>query len=189
MNFTKRVYRTAEIEAALEACPDTPRGHRDRLAVMLLWSTGLKSAELVAMKSRDWGDGTSIRSGARLIRIPIGQQERLAECVGTWLDHRAGCTPTRSSPFLCTLRGETLDTSYIRHMLAELSSTVGLERRLHAQGLRNTCAASLYYGGVPLVAILEQLGVTDPNSALAAVAAAAGPGRSRDPAIAAFELE
>jgi len=46
-------------------------------------------------------------------------------------------------------------------MLATLSEEAQLGKRLNVQGFRNTFAAAMHYGGVPLEIIRRQLGHSD----------------------------
>jgi len=55
--------------------------------------------------------------------------------------------PGARSPVFCTLKGGRLDPSYIRHLLPRLARKAGIERRVHAHGLRHTYAAELARGG------------------------------------------
>lgn len=155
----REVYEVDEIRMILRACPDTPTGHRDRFAVMLLWCTGLKPTELLSMRPRDF-KGSTVQAGAREVVVPGGQRDRLRELHDVWWRHRSAIAKARS-PLVCNLRGGQLDTSYIRHMLAGLSDAADLGKRLHAQGFRNTFAASMHYAGVPLEVIRRQLGLSD----------------------------
>ena len=164
----REVYEVDEIRQLLKACPDTPTGARDQFVVMLLWCTGLKPAELVSLRPRDYKYDVDlkghccdvVRAGNRRIVVPGRQRDRLRELLERWLEHRGEVAQGRS-PLLCNLRGGALDTSYLRHMFAGLSEDVELEKRLHTQGFRNTFAAAMQYKRVPMEIIRRQLGLSD----------------------------
>ncbi len=157
----REVYEVDEIRRALKACPDTPTGARDRFAVMLLWCTGLKTAELLSLRAKDY-TRIAVKAGKREIIIPGAQRDRLEELHDAWQEHRrviAGASQRK--PLLCNLSGGALDSSYVRHMLAALSEQAELGKRLNAQGFRNTFAAAMHYAGVPIEIIRRQLGLSD----------------------------
>jgi len=181
----REVYEVDEIRRVLKACADTPSGHRDRFAVMMLWCTGIKPAELVSLRRKDY-DGVSVRAGRRKVVVPGGQRGRLEELHDAWQQHRQRVATARS-PLLCNLRGGALDTSYLRHMLAALSDEAELDKRLHAQGLRNTFAAAMHYGGVPMEVIRRQLGLSDIEYTAGYVGMIAPVGQHK--AMATFRLE
>lgn len=155
----REVYEVDEIRRVLKACPDTPAGHRDRFAVMLLWCTGLKPSELLSLRPRDYSSDV-VRAGKRAVVVPGGQRERLLEIHDAWNVHRAGLAHGRS-PLLCNLTGGILDPSYLRHALASLAAAAELDRPLNAQGFRNTFAAAMHCAGIPMEIIRRQLGLSD----------------------------
>lgn len=155
----REVYEVDEVRRMLKACPETTTGIRDRFAVMLLWSTGLRTSELLSLRPTDYNE-ENVMAGARKIVVPGGQRQRLQERFEDWMKHRKAIAKRRS-PLLCNLTGGALDSSYVRHMLASLSEQAELGKRLNVQGFRNTFAAAMHYGGVPLEIIRRQLGHSD----------------------------
>lgn len=155
----REVYEVDEIRRVLKACPDTASGARDRFCVMLLWCTGLKTAELLSLRPQDY-TRRAVQAGKREIVVPGGERDRLAELHDAWIEHRRGVAKRRS-PLVCNLTGGALDSSYVRHMLAGLSEAAELGKRLNAQGFRNTFAVALHRGNVPMEIIRRQLGHSD----------------------------
>jgi transcriptional regulator with XRE-family HTH domain len=51
--------------------------------------------------------------------------------------------PGARAPIFCTLQGGRLDSSYVRRLLPRLARKAGVDRRVHAHGLRHTYAAEL----------------------------------------------
>ena len=60
----------------------------------------------------------------------------------------------------CTLKSEPLETAYVRGLFKRLGKKVGIQKRVHAHGLRHTHAAQLASEGVPMNLIQKQLGHT-----------------------------
>lgn len=53
------------------------------------------------------------------------------------------------APLLCALTGGKLNISYVRGLLPRLARKAGIEKRVHAHGLRHNHAADLVREGVP----------------------------------------
>jgi site-specific recombinase XerD len=56
------------------------------------------------------------------------------------------------------LNGEQIDQSYVRHLLPRLATKAGIEKRVHAHGLRHAYAVELDREGASLSAIRDLLG-------------------------------
>ena len=54
--------------------------------------------------------------------------------------------------------GKPLHSAYVRALLPKLASRAGIEKRVHAHGLRHSHATELVQAGVPLHVIAGQLG-------------------------------
>ena len=55
-------------------------------------------------------------------------------------------------------RGKTDRSSYVRRLLPKLAARAGIDKRVHAHGLRHSHATELVAAGVPLHVIAGQLG-------------------------------
>jgi site-specific recombinase XerD len=75
-----------------------------------------------------------------------------------WLERRAALRINGRRRVFCTLDGKPLKTAYVRALLPRLAGKVGIEKRVHAHGLRHTHAAELAHEGVPMNVIQAQLG-------------------------------
>lgn len=162
---TKRreVYEPDEIRKVIAACPDSPSGTRDRLAVMLLWCAGLKPHELVELHADHFVRRTGcVRMPWRefAVVVPSAQRPNLWAFLGEWKAHRRRVAKP-DSPLLCNLMGDQMDKSYLRHVLAQLAKTAAVTRPLTAQGFRNTFAAAMHRSRVPMEVIRRQLGLSD----------------------------
>ncbi len=62
------------------------------------------------------------------------------------------------APLFCSLAGRPLDLSYVRHLLPRLARRAGIERRVHAHGLRHAFAVDMVRSGAPLYVVRDALG-------------------------------
>ncbi len=60
----------------------------------------------------------------------------------------------------CTHRSQLTASVYVRVMLKRLAARAGIDKRVHAHGLRHTHAAQLRAEGVDIAIISRQLGHT-----------------------------
>lgn len=58
----------------------------------------------------------------------------------------------------CTLSGAPLKDAYVRALLPRLARKAGVEKRVHAHGLRHSHAAELAAEGLPMNLVQAQLG-------------------------------
>ena len=75
-----------------------------------------------------------------------------------WIDKRAARGLNGRQPLFCTLDGGPLKTAYVRTLLPRLARRAGIEKRVHAHGLRHSFAAGLAQEGVPMNVIQAALG-------------------------------
>lgn len=94
--------------------------------------------------------------GGRMRRV--GLDGGTVAILERWLAVRRQLNLPPRSPSLCTLQGQPLDSSYIRHLLKRLSRKAGIEKRAHFHGLRHAYAVGLANDGAPLPTIQRLLG-------------------------------
>ena len=63
-----------------------------------------------------------------------------------------------STALFCTLKGQKLDTSYVRALLPRLARKAGIEKRVHAHGFRHAFTREQAREGVPVPVIQLALG-------------------------------
>ena len=61
-------------------------------------------------------------------------------------------------PVFCTIGGRPMAAAYVRVMLKRLAAGAGIDKRVHAHGLRHTHAAQLRAEGIDIAIISRQLG-------------------------------
>jgi len=152
-----------EIELLMRQCSRrAPTGVRNRALIAVLWRCGLRIGEVrrLAVKDFDPDSGTLIvQCGKGGKRRVVGVDAGTVALVGRWLElRRKRELPAGSAPLFCSLAGMPLDLSYVRHLLPRLARKAGIERRVHAHGLRHAFAVDLARSGAPLYVVRDALG-------------------------------
>jgi site-specific recombinase XerD len=164
------VLSEAEVVSLIRACSSrAPTGVRNRALIAVLWRCGLRISEALALELRDVDleAGTvRVRHGKGDRSRTVGLDEQTTALLARWIDRRrslkgtGGRGPGARAPIFCTLHGGRIDTSYIRRLLPRLAQRAGVEKRVHAHGLRHTHAAELAREGTPINIIRDDLGHT-----------------------------
>ena len=146
---------------------------RDHAIVELLYSSGLRLAELVSLDhryfeasapmpaSKSWIDlaaseASVVGKGGKTRSVPIGGPARAA--LTTWLEVR--CALPRCDPraLFVTARGARLSARSVQSRLALLSRKLGLGVHVHPHVLRHSFASHLLQSSGDLRAVQELLG-------------------------------
>lgn len=151
-----------EVEALMRACSKrAPTGRRNRALIAVLWRCGLRISEALALGVKD----VNLTEGTLVVQNGKGGKRRvvgidLGACllVEQWLTSRSRLRIPKNSVLFCTLQGGDLDPSYIRHLLPRLAKQAGIERRVHAHGLRHRYAVDLVKEGADLLTVRDLLG-------------------------------
>jgi site-specific recombinase XerD len=149
----------------------SPTGLRNRALIALLYRTGLRINEALSLfpKDLDLANGCiRVLNGKGGRPRTVGLDPGAAAILERWLDartrhhhhrNRRNCPAlTGRHPVFCTLCGRPMAAAYIRVMLKRLATRAGIEKRVHAHGLRHTHAAQLRAEGVDIGIISRQLG-------------------------------
>ena len=75
-----------------------------------------------------------------------------------WLECRKRIGLNGHRPVFCTLKGQPVSTAQVREMLPRRARRAGIEKRVHAHGLRHTGASEMVEEGIALLDIQHQLG-------------------------------
>lgn len=163
-----RHLRPGEIEALLAApAGDEPMALRDRAILELLYATGLRVAELVAL---DWRDLElkervlrTLGKGGKERMVPFGRpaQAALRAWRGGWSALREGANRLvnrTEEPLFVNLRGERLTDRSVRRILDRYVDATATAAGVHPHTLRHTFATHLLESGADLRAIQELLG-------------------------------
>ena len=152
----------SEVLALLRQCSNkAPTGQRNAALIVLLWRAGLRCSEALDLYPKD------IDAQAHTVRVLHGKGNRSRTVgldatafavIARWMDTRTARKINGRTPLLCTLKGSKLNSSYVRTLLPRLAVKAGIEKRVHAHGLRHSHAADLVREGVPVNLIQRQLG-------------------------------
>jgi integrase/recombinase XerD len=152
----------------LLAVPDvsTPKGLRDRAFIELLYATGLRVSELVALGTANLnleaGFLTTLGKGAKERLVPIGDEAVM--WLGRYLrDGRPALLHGRPSPrlFVNAKGGASLSRLGVWKILKEYGAAAGVTRGLSPHVLRHSFATHLLDRGADLRAIQMMLGHAD----------------------------
>lgn len=162
-------------ERLLATCGGGPRGHRDRITVLLLWRGLLRAGEACSVGVEDLealaGGGMTLRVQAPkgvargAPRRLVGLDPRTAAFCQAWLEVRPGATglPGASGPLLASSQGVALRTSHLRRLLRRLGQAAGLGR-VHPHALRGLGASELVREGYSMRHVQLALGHTQLSS-------------------------
>jgi site-specific recombinase XerD len=151
-----------EIEALLAACGSERWTDRRNYALLvLLWRTGLRIAEALALRPCDVELG---RGAIRVLRGKGGRARTVgidrsgSESLEGWMLEHRGMGYSSGEVLFITRSGLPLSQGYLRRKLPELARAAGIHKRVHAHGLRHTHASELRAEGVDIAVIKRQLG-------------------------------
>ena len=140
--------------------PDTFRGHRDHLMLLVFYTTGIRVSELVGL------DGSDINLSGRELKVtgkrnkqrvvPFGPE--LADAFGRFfalLNHEG---LSADGPVFCNTRGRRLTAAEARRIVHDWLSAVTTQRKRSPHVLRHTFATVMLNNGADLEAVRELLG-------------------------------
>jgi len=151
----------------LLSAPDarTAAGRRDRAMLELLYATGLRVSELVALRLNDVNLETRMLvargKGNRERIVPVGGPA--AEAVRAYLStsREPLLKGRRSKDLFVTPRGGRMTRQGFAKLLARHSRAAGIRRRISPHRLRHSFATHLLEGGADLRAVQAMLGHAD----------------------------
>jgi site-specific recombinase XerD len=167
--FPPQTVADDETRRLLDACNRGATGARNRALLVLLREAGLRVGEAVQLRMTDLDFATGairIRAGKRT----RGKRKKAfmprtsavtstgAAVLQEWIRWREQHGIATDAPFLCTLAGEPLWTSYVRALCARLARRAGIAKRVHPHAFRHSFAADLARRGLPMNAIQAALG-------------------------------
>lgn len=163
----KAFLTVAECLALLATCePSIPLGRRDATMIALLWSTGLRTQELLALRWRD----VNLDDEVLLVRRGKGGKQRqlfLNQRVAEDLrKYRASLGGAEDDPVFCALAGASpqqgrrtaLSATRLVAIVREHAHAAGIDKPVSPMTLRHTFATHMYEAGATLEEIKELLG-------------------------------
>lgn len=162
----KRLPETLTIEQVsrlLDMPPENPLETRDVAMAELMYSSGLRLAELVTLdlQAMDLSAGV-VRvqgKGSKQRDLPVGN----CACVALkhWLNVRGGWADAEQTALFVGRGGRRLSTRAVQKRLSLLASKRGLDLRLHPHLLRHSFASHILESSGDLRAVQELLGHAD----------------------------
>ena len=136
-----------EVSRLVRVCSSRSHtGIRNAALVGVMYRAGLRVGEALALRVKDYD------TADRVLRVLHGKGDKArtvaldespAALLSRWLDRRHGLGLNGHHVLFCTLKGGVLAQSYVRQLLPRLAGHAGLEKRVHAHGLRHSFAAGL----------------------------------------------
>jgi len=145
--------------------PSTPRGLRDKALIEVLYATGMRVSELVALKPGDLhldeGYLTCIGKGDKQRIVPLGQEA--ADWVRRYMRDGRGTLAGGATPwlFVNARDGGPLSRVGFWKVLKEYGRKAGISQTLSPHMLRHSFATHLLERGADLRAIQLMLGHAD----------------------------
>lgn len=138
----------------------SPEACRDRAILELLYSSGLRLAEIAALDigDLDLGEGLVrvLGKGAKTRIVPVGSRAR--EALRNWLRAREALAAPEETAVFVSRRGTRLARRSIEARVAHWARRRGLERRVYPHLLRHAFATHVLESSGDLRAVQELLG-------------------------------
>jgi integrase len=158
----------AETIALMQACPDTPHGHRLAAWIAFDWRTGLRVSESVSIEPRDLDSQTGaivVRRGKGGKRGIVGMDPWGWSQLLPWIDERDDLLRIANigldGPIFCVLEGPTIGRCWsptdIRRKLHEVAKSIGLRKRIAPHQFRHAHAVELVREDTPAHVLQRQL--------------------------------
>ncbi|WP_236645272.1 tyrosine recombinase XerC [Aidingimonas lacisalsi] len=137
---------------------DSPLARRDQAMMELLYSSGLRLAELAALDLAHLQSQRVrvIGKGGKPRQVPVGR--RAHEALNAWLKGRKQLADEGETALFVSARGQRLSHRAIQQRLAKLAKERGLAEHLHPHRLRHSFASHLLESSQDLRAVQELLG-------------------------------
>ena len=135
---------------------------RDRAMFELLYSSGLRLGELVALDVDDGrldlkeAEVTVTGKGAKTRTVPVGARAR--EALKDWIDKRNGIAAPNEKALFVGARGRRISPAVVGARLAAWARRRGLAERVHPHMLRHSFASHVLQSSQDLRAVQELLG-------------------------------
>ncbi|MFP3976362.1 tyrosine recombinase XerC [Marinobacter sp. KMM 10035] len=163
---SRRLPRVADVDQVntlLDAAPDDPLEVRDRCMFELMYSSGLRLAELASLDidavDRQGGEARVVGKGGKTRLLPVGR--KALEAITQWLPIRAGLAPETEPALFVSRRGDRISHRSIQARLSRWGMVKGADQKLHPHMLRHSFASHMLESSGDLRAVQELLGHAD----------------------------
>ena len=162
----RRLPRVADVDQLnhlLDGQPDDPLEVRDLCMFELMYSSGLRLAELASLDL----DTVDLRSGEVRVMgkggkerlLPVGR--KAISAIQAWLPYRAALANDGEAALFVSQRGERLSHRSIQARLSRWGISRGADQKLHPHMLRHSFASHMLESSGDLRAVQELLGHAD----------------------------
>ena len=161
-----KVLSVEQAQQLLESAPPetlaTPGGARDRAMFELLYSSGLRLAELIALDTDDGrldlrqAEVTVTGKGSKTRTVPVGARAR--DALRDWLKARALLAVPRERALFVGARGKRIAPGTVQARLRAWAKRQGLGASVHPHMLRHSFASHVLQSSQDLRAVQEMLG-------------------------------
>jgi integrase/recombinase XerC len=144
----------------LEAEPDGVWAVRDQAMFELMYSAGLRRAELIGLDISGLdltaGEVTVTGKGSRMRVVPVGSKALVA--VRNWLAMRANVARGDTEAMFVGARGARISATVLALALKQLALRQGITAHMHPHALRHAFASHVLQSSGDLRAVQEMLG-------------------------------
>ena len=150
------------LESAPPQTQEAPESVRDRAMFELLYSSGLRLAELIALDAADGrldlkqAEVTVTGKGGKTRTVPVGGRAR--DALRDWLKARALLAAPQESALFVGARGRRIAAGTVQARLRAWAKRQGLGASVHPHMLRHSFASHLLQSSQDLRAVQEMLG-------------------------------
>ena len=124
-----------EVLAMLRACPEDLCGVRDRALITVMYRSGLRCAETLALEPKD----VDLRAGSVTVlhgkgdrRRTVGIDPGATDIVQAWIDRRQrDLAPPPGVVLFCSAKCRPLTNSAVRTTLRRLADQAAIAKRVH----------------------------------------------------------
>ncbi len=152
-----------EINRLLTQGPQNPLKLRDYAMTELMYSSGLRLAELVSLNLNaidiSQGQVHVIGKGNRSRYVPVGTVA--CKALRRWLEARSSIAAENELAVFVNNRGKRLSPRAVQQRMAQLGREQGLDKHVHPHMLRHSFASHLLESSGDLRAVQEMLGHAD----------------------------
>ncbi len=152
-----------QLNSLLDAVPDDPLEVRDRCMFELMYSSGLRLAELASLDidavDCHGGEARVVGKGGKTRLLPVGR--KALEAIAQWLPIRAALAPEAEPALFVSRRGDRISHRSIQARLSRWGVVKGADQKLHPHMLRHSFASHMLESSGDLRAVQELLGHAD----------------------------
>jgi integrase/recombinase XerD len=147
-----------------QANPRYPTGERNQTMLRLMLNTGLRLAEVTALKWRD----VDLTTGKLMVRqgkgakeiVPLWVAEADIDRLRSWRERQAtACDPCEH--VFTTLKGKALGHRYVQRVVKRYAAKAGIDKNISPHTLRHSFATDLYRETSKIRLVQKVLGHSD----------------------------